>query len=271
MNYERKKELLIIIPAYNEAQNITRLLDKLDKPPISDIADILIMNDASHDATNWIAKQRGYDVVTHIFNLGYGSGIQVGYKFAVRRNYRYVIQMDADGQHDICNIMTIYKQLKTPDEDGRYPDIVLGSRFMKGSAKYEVGLAKKIAFILFRKMIKIGTGVHIFDPTTGLQGLSRKAVLYYSGYGNFDDKYPDANMILQMLLLGFKVEEIPAVMHFRMVGKSMHSGIKPVFYMMRMTVSIIAVWFRIKVFKIGTDMVIDKWDYLETQKMREVS
>lgn len=271
MNYERKKDLLIIIPAYNEAQNITRLLDELDKPPISDIADILIMNDASHDATNWIAKQRGYDVVTHIFNLGYGSGIQVGYKFAVRRNYRYVIQMDADGQHDPCNVMTLYKQLKTPDEDGRYPDIVLGSRFMKGSAKYEVGFAKKIAFVLFRKMIKIGSGVHIFDPTTGLQGLSRKAALYYSGYGNFDDKYPDANMILQMLLLGFKVEEIPAVMHFRMAGKSMHSGIKPLFYMMRMTISIIAVWFRIKVFKVGTDVVIDKWDYLETQKKREAS
>lgn len=59
-------------------------------------------------------------------------------------------------------------------------------------------------------MIKMTTGRHICDPTTGLQGLSRKAFLYYSKYKHFDDKYPDANMIIQMLLLGFKVEEIPA-------------------------------------------------------------
>ena len=66
-------------------------------------------------------------------------------------------------------------------------------------------------------------------------GLSRKAVLYYSKYNHFDDKYPDTNMITQMLLLDFKVVEIPAVMHARTSGKSMHSGLKPIWYMMRMS------------------------------------
>jgi hypothetical protein len=87
------------------------------------------------------------------------------------------------------------------------------------------------------------------DPTTGLQGLSRKAVLFYSQYNHFDDRYPDANMIVQMLLLGFHVREIPAVMHARTAGTSMHSGLKPVVYMVRMFFSIIAVLFRIKVLK----------------------
>ena len=62
--------------------------------------------------------------------------------------------------------------------------------------------------------------------------------------------YPDANMIIQMLLLGFKVEEIPAVMHNRQTGVSMHSGLKPVIYMFRMVFSIIGVVFRVKVLKI---------------------
>ena len=160
-----------------------------------------------------------------------------------------VIQMDADGQHDVCNIPKIYQRLKEKDDDGRTPDIVLGSRFMKGSTEFEVSFAKKMAFVLFRKMLYLATGRKIADPTTGLQGLSRKAVLYYSKYNHFDDKYPDTNMITQMLLLDFKVVEIPAVMHARTSGKSMHSGLKPIWYMMRMFYSVLAVIFRCKVLK----------------------
>ena len=114
-----KKELLIIIPAYNEANNITKLLEKLESPEIAEIADVLIMNDASSDDTNWIVKARNHTIVTHVFNLGYGSALQLGYKYAIRRGYEYVIQMDADGQHDVCNIPVIYEKLKTKDENGK--------------------------------------------------------------------------------------------------------------------------------------------------------
>ena len=247
---KKQKELLIIMPAYNEEKNIEAVLYELEKPEISSIADILVMNDASSDSTNWVVKAHGHTLVTHVFNLGYGSALQLGYKYAIRRKYKYVIQMDADGQHDVCNIPKIYERLRQKDADGRYPDIVLGSRFMEGSSDFPVSVTKKLAYALFRQMIKMTTGRHICDPTTGLQGLSRKAFLYYSKYKHFDDKYPDANMIIQMLLLGFKVEEIPAVMHNRQTGVSMHSGLKPVIYMFRMVFSIIGVVFRVKVLKI---------------------
>ena len=105
---ENKKEVLIIIPAYNEEKNIVSLLEKLEQPEIAQIADVLIMNDASSDATNYVVKKRNHEVVTHVFNLGYGSGLQLGYKYAVRKDYRYVIQMDADGQRmkmAICRIL----------------------------------------------------------------------------------------------------------------------------------------------------------------------
>lgn len=243
------KELLIIMPAYNEEKNIAAVLTELEKPEISQIADVLVMNDASSDGTNWIVKERNHALVTHVFNLGYGSALQLGYKYAIRRDYLYVIQMDADGQHDVCNIRAIYDRLKEKDENGKCPDIVLGSRFLKDSPKFPVSKAKKIAYAFFRKVIYWGSGTKIMDPTTGLQGLSRRAVLYYSTYNHFDDKYPDANMIMQMLLLGFRVVEIPAVMHVRTEGESMHSGLKPIAYMFRMSLSILAVLFRIKVLK----------------------
>lgn len=242
-----QKDLLIIIPAYNEEQNILTVLKDLKTPEIMEIADVLVINDASLDSTNRIVRNSGFTLISNIFNLGYGSTIQLGYKYAIRRKYRYVIQMDADGQHDVCNIRKLYDRLKTPDKNGDYPDIVLGSRFMEGSSDFPVSPAKQFAYLLFRFLIKIFTGRSIADPTTGLQGLSNRAVLYYSKYGRFDDRYPDANMIVLMLLVGYKVEEMPAVMHARLAGESMHSGLKPVIYMIRMTLSILAVVFRIKI------------------------
>ncbi len=250
MGEKRQKELLVIMPAYNEEKNIEPVLEKLEQPEIAEIADVLVMNDASSDSTNWIVKKHGHALVTHVFNLGYGSALQLGYKYAIRRKYKYVIQMDADGQHDVCNIPKLYAQLKTADADGNYPDIVLGSRFMEGSASYPVSMIRRVAYALFRALIQLFTGRKIADPTTGLQGLSRRAVLYYSKYKHFDDRYPDANMIIQMLLLGFRIREIPVVMHARTEGKSMHAGLKPVLYMLRMMFSIFAVVFRIKVLKI---------------------
>ena len=83
-------------------------------------------------------------------------------------------------------------------------------------------------------------------------------LFFYSKYNHFDDKYPDANMIMQMLLLGFRMQEVPAVMHTRTEGVSMHSGLKPILYMFRMMFSIAAVWIRVKVLKIDAGAIDDK-------------
>ncbi len=255
---KQKKELLIIIPAYNEEKTIGIFLDKLKMTGILERADILVMNDASQDNTRGIVKDSGNSVVTGIYHLGYGCGLQMGYRYAQMGGYKYVIQMDADGQHDASNVERILKCLQTPGEGGKYPDIVLGSRFMDESISYEIGLSKKIAYALFRKVIKMVTGREISDPTTGLQGLSSRAFSFYSGYGHFVESYPDANMLIQMLLLGFRVKEIPAVMHAREEGSSMHSGLKPVGYMFLMMFSIIGIWIRIKVFHVDVEETSEK-------------
>lgn len=105
---ESKKAVLIIIPAYNEEKNIVPLLEKLEQPEITQFADVLVMNDASQDKTNHVTKKRNHTVITHVFNLGYGSGLQLGYKYAVRKGYRYVIQMDADG----LTYVTFWKSIR---------------------------------------------------------------------------------------------------------------------------------------------------------------
>ncbi len=251
---KKKKETLIIIPAYNESKNIEEVLHGLEGPEIAEFADVLVINDGSTDNTSEVVKVRQHHLVDHIFNLGYGSALQIGYKFAMRRNYKYVIQMDADGQHDISNVTNLYKALTTPDEDGRCPDIVLGARYMPGSPPFPTSAVKMLAIYLFRFAIRVVTGQKIHDPTTGLQGLSQSAFLYYSKFNHFDDQYPDANMLIQMMILKFKVKEIPAVMHIRTDGTSMHSGLKPLWYMIRLSYEILSVIMRYKVLKLDAEI-----------------
>lgn len=258
MEWGRPKELLVIMPTYNEEKNISALLQALSTPEIRRVADVLVINDASRDGTGQVVRAWGNTMVTDVFNLGYGSALQLGYKYAVNKGYRYVIQMDADGQHDVCNVLKLWQELKVPDADGEYPDIVLGSRFMEGSSSFPVPFLKRFAFWLFRGIVFFTTGRRLSDPTTGLQGLSRRTFRFYAGYGHFDSRYPDANMLIQMLLLGFRIREIPAVMHARKNGASMHSGLKPAVYMVRMIFSILAVYFRIKVLKMDTEGTEDE-------------
>lgn len=240
-------KVLIIVPAFNEEANLSALFQNLCTPEIRRFADILVVNDASMDQTGFIAKNYDVSVVTHVFNLGYGSALQVGYKYAVRRGYDFVIQMDADGQHNTSNLTHIYHCLTTPDEKGSLPDIVIGSRFVEGSQSFKISGIKKLSLGLFSWLIKKTTGKTITDPTSGLQGMNNKTFTYYSKFGNFDYFYPDANMIIQMLLLGYHVVETSAVMHERTAGVSMHTGlIKQMIYMMIMPLSIWTVVKRIK-------------------------
>lgn len=243
------KELLIILPVKNEEKNIERVLAQLCQPEIKKVADVLCINDASTDASGKIIDRYPCVQIVNVFGLGYGSALQLGYKYAVRNHYQYVIQMDADGQHDVCNIPMIYRELTEKEDGGERPDIVLASRFMEGSSQFPVSAVKKFAFWMFRTMIHMVTGRMIADPTTGLQGLNRRTFSYYAKYSNFDYQYPDANMVMQMLLLNYHLKEVPAVMHARTDGQSMHSGLEPVSYMMRMFLSVLAVVFRIKVLR----------------------
>ncbi len=260
-----KKETLIIIPAYNEEKTIKQVLEDLNNSGVLEQADVLVVNDASKDNTNYIVKKEKVKLVTHVFNLGYGAAIQLGYKYAVRRGYNYVIQMDADGQHDAENIPRLLQELKTPDESGRLPDIVVGSRFLPESSEYHVGCFKRFAIKVFKGVIKRHTGQVITDPTSGLQGFRFPAFLYYSKFANFDERYPDANMLLQMILLKFQVREIPAKMHMREFGTSMHSGLKPALYMYWMSLSLVGIVIRHKLFK--TDENIGECDVVwETKR-----
>lgn len=241
-----RKELLVLIPVHNEEKSIGDVLGEIVRRRIPDIADILVVNDASEDASAQVIRKWPVYMLTNTEQMGYGTSLQIGYRYAARNGYRYVIQMDGDGQHDACNIRPIYQRLREPGDGGKCPDIVLASRFLEGSAEFPVIFLKRVAFRWFRFLICVIAKRRIADPTTGLQGLSARAFTFYGERGHFDDKYPDANMVIQMLLLGFCVTEIPAVMHARKDGRSMYRGAQPFWYMCRMFFEIPAVVWRVR-------------------------
>ncbi len=219
----KKDKILIVIPAYNEAENIENVIKEIKKD--IDYADILVVNDCSSDNTVEIVEKNGVNCVTNVFNMRYAMAVQTGIKYAYQNNYDYVIQMDADGQHIASEALKMYKELKKNNVD-----IVIGSRYLKDMG-YPCPLFRRIGTKMFEWIIKIFTGKRIADPLSGFQCLNKKVIKRYAKMGNYPE-FPDANLVIEMLLNGYKIEEVPVKMRIRENGVSMHSGIlKPIKYM----------------------------------------
>lgn len=219
----KKDKILIVIPAYNEAENIENVIKEIKKD--IDYADILVVNDCSSDNTVEIVEKNGVNCVNNVFNMRYAMAVQTGIKYAYQNNYDYVIQMDADGQHIASEALKMYKELKKNDVD-----IVIGSRYLKDMG-YPCPLFRRIGTKMFEWIIKIFTGKRIADPLSGFQCLNKKVIKRYAKMGNYPE-FPDANLVIEMLLNGYKIEEVPVKMRIRENGVSMHSGIlKPIKYM----------------------------------------
>ncbi len=225
-----KEKVLVVIPAYNEGQNIQKVIDEL-KSDFS-YADILVINDCSKDNTKEIVDKNGINCITSVFNLKYAMAVQTGIKYADYNNYEYVIQFDGDGQHIAKEAEKLLKKMKETNAD-----IVIGSRYMKDGT-YKQTFFRKIGTVIFAKFIKIFCKKEITDPLSGFQCLNRRVIEKYSKIGQYPE-YPDANLVIQMLFEGYKIEEVSVKMRLREFGESMHGGIlKPIRYMAMMMYTI---------------------------------
>ena len=161
--------------------------------------------------------------------------VQTGIKYAYKNDYDYVIQFDADGQHIAKEAIKLYNEIKKSN-----CDIVIGSRYLKDTG-YPCPFFRRIGTKFFSSIIKLICGQKIADPLSGFQCLNKRVIEQYSKMG-FYPEFPDANLVIEMLLLGYKIKEVPVKMRLREVGESMHGGIiKPIKYMINMFYTIIFV------------------------------
>jgi glycosyltransferase involved in cell wall biosynthesis len=232
-----EKDTIVIVPAHNEEMNIARVIEELkrDLPQ----ADILIVNDHSGDNTLGVLRQTPDIVYLSLpFNLGYSNAIQTGFKYAFRHHYDYVIQFDGDGQHIASEAGRMLAEARASNAD-----IVIGSRF-KAATQYKHGFFRKIGTSLFAWLIRAICHQTITDPTSGLQVINRAVFGQYEEMFGYPE-YPDANLLIEMLLRGYKIVEIDVKMRQREFGVSMHSGvIGPSKYMVEMLYSILLLLLR---------------------------
>lgn len=224
-----EKKVLIIIPAYNESENIEKVVDNLiQKYPQYDY---LIVNDCSTDNTEEIIKKRGYNYVSLPANLGIGGGVQTGYLYAVQNGYDIAIQMDGDGQHDPAYI----EKLIAPIIAGE-ADITIGSRFIDKTG-FQTSFMRRLGINIIRLVIRMCCGVNVTDTTSGFRASNREVNKFFSM--NYAQDYPEPEAIVAASLNGFRIQDVAVVMNERMGGVSSINAKRSVYYMIKVSLALI--------------------------------
>lgn len=238
LNDAGKPRRCIIIPAYNEEKQIISVVTGIIR---NCETEIVVIDDGSEDKTYERALSTGVYVIKHPYNMGAGVAIQTGCKYAIENGYDFLLQIDGDGQHHPAHISDMFSMV---EEKGF--DIVIGSRFLTNGG-YKTGFFKSKGIILFRLIVKLITGATITDPTSGYRCMN-KNVFQYFARDNFPWDYPDADIIIDLHRMGFKITEIPVVMSHNPEGKSMHRGVfKIMYYFFKVFLSIFIILLRKKV------------------------
>ena len=220
---------LIIIPAYNEAENIVKTVEAIKEKAKG--FDYIIINDCSTDRTKNICEENGYNIINLPINLGIGGAVQTGYKYAYNHDYDIAVQVDGDGQHDPLFLEVMAQYLEEHSAD-----MVIGSRFIEKKG-FQSSRARRIGIIFFTQLIKIMTGATITDPTSGLRMVGRNVIELFSN--DYPRDYPEPESVVAILRRHMKVIEIPVVMKEREGGVSSNSLKKSVYYMIKDTLAIL--------------------------------
>lgn len=222
-----KSELLIVIPAYNEEENIENVVTFIQSKYSQ--YDYVVVNDGSRDRTADICRQNGYELLNLPVNLGLAGAFQAGLKYAYIKGYSYAIQFDADGQHRPEFIEPMLERIK------QGYDIVIGSRFVnikKGNSLRMVG-SKMITVA-----IKMTTGARVSDPTSGMRMFSREMIKEFAQNLNYG---PEPDTVSYLLKNGARVSEVPVYMDERQAGESYLNLVNSCKYMAKMLISILFV------------------------------
>lgn len=220
---------LLVIPAYHEQGRIGTVVRQVMREGLG--IDVLVVDDGSGDDTAGDAMREGAMVVRHPYNLGYGVALHTGYCFAARHGYTRVLQMDADGQHEAAMLPRLIAGLDAG------ADVVLGSRYLDG-APPPCSLARRIGTRFFAWIASTWLRSRITDPTSGFQGLSKRALAAVVNDG-FPEDYPDADVLVEHHRSGLRIVEVPVRMHTRKGGLSMHRGTRIAYYGYKMLLTLL--------------------------------
>ena len=207
---EEDKPLAVIIPAYNEAENLPSTLSRIPRGPLPNLH-VIVVDDGSTDGSAAVARQHGADtVVSHPHNLGLGAALRTGLDTAKRMDARAAVYIDADGEYPPEQIPELLK----PIESGE-ADYVLGSRYL--GTRERQPFIRLLANVAFIGLLCLASGRRITDGQTGFRAFSRRAL----ECAEIIHDYNYAQVLtLDLLKKGMRMKEVPITYCFRTKGKS---------------------------------------------------
>ncbi len=217
---------LVIIPAFNEQDNILSLVQDINSYGY----DYLVINDCSTDNTEQLLRDHDLNHLDLPINLGIAGVTRVGFKYAKDHDYDCAICIDGDGQHPPKFIHELIDEI----ENGN--DYVVGSRFVSEKKPWTMRmLGSRILCLL----IKLKTGRTVSDPTSGMRALGKKVIDDFAESMNY---YAEPDTMCHLISKKYKVKEIQVEMKEREAGVSyFHNPLKSVYYMLSVALSIIFV------------------------------
>lgn len=204
---------ICVIPAYNEAKNITRVIESL-KPLVDEI---VVVNDRSSDNTAELAKSAGATVISHRINRGQGAALQTGNEYALNAGAEIIIHFDGDGQFKAEEI----PDMVAPLEKGQ-ADIVFGSRFM--GKKSDLPTIKRWLIMPLGRIVNYLFGVTTTDPQNGFRAFNRHAAIMTSisnrGMAHCSE------ILYKSFKHKLKIREVPITVIYDEFGQSFSGGIR---------------------------------------------
>ncbi|MEO8024977.1 MAG: glycosyltransferase family 2 protein [Bryobacteraceae bacterium] len=222
------KELLVLIPAFNEEGAITRVIEEV-RAAVPD-ALVMVVDDCSGDATRHLATLAGARVLAVPHHLGLGGCLQAGYRLGFELGYDFVIRVDGDGQHDPADIPRILNALKTSG-----CEMAIGSRYVGGGGK-ATSLARGLGITLFRAILRPILGKPVYDPTSGFVGVNRAALSVFSR--SFPLEYPEIEALVVLQRKAFRFVEVPCVFRPRTTGRSTITPLRSMYYILHVLLGV---------------------------------
>ncbi len=220
---------IVIIPAYNEAENIALVLAALRQTAPE--FDCIVVNDGSSDATAAVCREQNCRVLSLTVNLGIGGAVQTGYRYAAQNGYDVAVQIDGDGQHDPAYLAAMLDALT---EQGA--DMVIGSRFLVGEG-YQSTPLRRWGIRYFSLLIRLLTGTTVTDPTSGFRMVRKELIEAFAA--DYPPDYPEPESVAKLLRRGGKVVELPVQMRARGGGSSSIGALASLYYLIKVTFAIL--------------------------------
>jgi len=201
--------MLALVPAFNEAQNLARVVRELKRTAPE--VDILIVNDGSTDGTTELLPSLGAAWLTLPQRVGVGGAVRAGLRYALQEGYQFVVRVDGDGQHRACDVARMLE----PVAQGRL-DASIGSRFL---ARRPRGLTlRRISQAALAGCLTIWTGRRFTDPTSGFWLFGPRAVRLLRDH--HPTEYGEPELVLFLCRNGVRVGEVPIRMRPRLAGRT---------------------------------------------------